>query len=321
MIFKKPIRRRPFGMPITPFNPKTGAYLPLGNPNEIKAFSLVEEHASHLLCKSPVPVVGEEDTGGVRVIIAKPFILRRDMFDGKTINGITYDYPYTPVGEDTKSDSNIRTAEDEDGNIELQRISFPYTIDDTVPETIIAFKRDGWATDYDDDGKPIDTKIHYVWEDLNVAGRGWTTGDFYGKVVSYEEETDTYTIQPLDPTIPSEDPEVWEGDPVPGVIIPGTDGGVSEDTKIWVGNDYKGRRIGVQGGGGGGFWSVVVSYEAGTYTVTPWNFKTGTGDDNVSGVNIPNSNGGIVAGTEIWIGIDSYGSYVGAPWGLFEPWS
>ena len=256
MIYKKPIRRRPFGMPITPFNPKTGAFLPLGNPNEIRAFSLIEEHASHLLCESPVPVVGEEGNQGVRVIIAKPFILRRDMFDGKTIDGITYTFENDVDEEgDPNEDKGKRTAEDEDENSVIQEISFPYVIDEDVKETIFAFKREVWVTDYDEDGNPIDTKIHCLWEDLNTAGRGWV------------------------------------------------------DVRS-----------------GGGFWSVVVSYEAGgdfpdTYTVTPWNFKTGAGEDNVAGVNIPNSNGGIVASTELWVSIDSYGSYVGHPFGLLEPFT
>lgn len=92
--------------------------------------------------------------------VAKPWILSRTPFDGKTINGVAYSY----------SDSQNRTAT-LDSAEESQEVTFPYEIGNII-QAIRVSNSTGYATGIDEDEQ---------WVDLNVDARIWAGSGFtYG---------------------------------------------------------------------------------------------------------------------------------------------
>ncbi len=83
---------RPFGEPRTPFDPRTGAFIPLADQGVIRALTLVEEGYDVLVC---------EDGESTRYLVAKPADLRRSNYDGETIGGVTF--AHVSLGERTAS--------------------------------------------------------------------------------------------------------------------------------------------------------------------------------------------------------------------------
>lgn len=133
---------RPFRLPKTPFDPQTGKYLPLvDDTNIIEVFTVVEEYNDYLSCTN---------VGGGVVNVAKPYMLRRSSFDGKTVDGVSYSY----------TAANARTASADGEDDESQVITPDYFED----EKIIAVRHSTGVYGANSEIK---------WEDLNTAGRCW----------------------------------------------------------------------------------------------------------------------------------------------------
>jgi hypothetical protein len=133
-------------MPKTPFNPRTGKYLPLSDDRAIGQFEMIEEEASRLKCT--------DMQTGATVYVAKPYMLREDLFHEQTVDGVSYSF--TAIGQRTAS------APGEDDEEQL------ITPDYLVGETIFAF-RGHVAILLPDDV----TMFHGEWTDLNACGRCW----------------------------------------------------------------------------------------------------------------------------------------------------
>ncbi len=138
-------RLRPFGLRKTPFNPITGKFFPMGDDRVIGVFELIEEEASTLLCLDTR--IGRE------VRISKPYMFRRDIFNGETVNEVSYSF----------TGNNSRTASKDGEEDEAQVITPDYL----TGETIIAVRREVNVTLTDG------TLYKCRWEDINIAGRCW----------------------------------------------------------------------------------------------------------------------------------------------------
>lgn len=146
-----PVKRsRPFGMPDTPFDPRTGAFMPLAFPEvKVAGFVIDTEHGDFLMCY---------DRDGNEVRVAKPFIFRKSIYDGKTLDGITYVHD---------ADNNVRKGTNEDDEEEWQAITPSYYANE--PIFCAAFRHEVVIDD--------DTKVECRWIDINTAGRCWAVTD------------------------------------------------------------------------------------------------------------------------------------------------
>jgi hypothetical protein len=140
------IPARPFGMPGTPFDPKTGKFFPLSDSRVVEQFIIEEVADNVLLCR---------DSHGKYTVVAKPWQFRRQEYDGLTLDGITY----------TWTALDTRDADDGD-DVEVQYVGPVYV----VGEYILAAKR---PTRVRVD-LPDDQKYAAEWEDINTAGRDWS---------------------------------------------------------------------------------------------------------------------------------------------------
>lgn len=153
---------RPYGLNKTPFDPRTGGYLPLVDQGVVAVYTLVEEGHDAL-------VVTDRD--GVRALIAKPTRLRRSVYDGVTftvpnVGDVTYTHAETllAVGERSATDGSTT---------EVQLITPSYCVGDVL----LALKRHEWdriaaevwgeLTDYD-----VSDEYVLDWEDTGF-GREW----------------------------------------------------------------------------------------------------------------------------------------------------
>jgi len=147
-----------------PFNPLTGKYEPLADEasvGRIAFFTLVEEFDDYLVCEGFDPLAGEQITAAV----AKPFLLQRSPFDGKSVdfNGLVVNYVYSEAG--------VRQASGQVSGTyvaETQAITPDYFVGDTVSVARVQIGQGNDSTGYTDaDGLPIE------WADLNVGARTW----------------------------------------------------------------------------------------------------------------------------------------------------
>ncbi len=177
MVIRK--RRSPapaFRVP-SPFNPMTGDHAPLGRnvyPTRVAMMQVVEEHDDYLTCRGYDP---EAQLFLNEVSVAKPLVLQKTPWDGKTYEissvDVTFTYKY----------STTRMLVYDGGNTITQMFSYPYFVGDVLavakPMTKIG-ETPGTISEsdcvlldaeiqimYDSQEKPI------AWMDLNVAGRGW----------------------------------------------------------------------------------------------------------------------------------------------------
>jgi hypothetical protein len=134
---------RPFGMPKTPFNPETGAYLPLGPAAAplAKTFTVVSEENDYLVCR---------DSNANIIAVAKPYTLRLSTFHGVTVGGVSYVY----------SDANKRVASADGEDDETQEITPSYF----AGEQILAMSHNTGV---------LAGLSAIEWEDINTAGRAW----------------------------------------------------------------------------------------------------------------------------------------------------
>lgn len=124
-------------------------------PAKVARFRVKSEHDDYLICRAFSPAVGEsgiEVEGTVDINIAKPYILRRTPFDGKTITYQSQEVSYSYTG------SNRRTATSDDEE-EAQVIVPEYFADDEILAVCGICGLTGQADIF--------------WEDLNTAGRMW----------------------------------------------------------------------------------------------------------------------------------------------------
>ena len=152
----------PFGRGNTPFDPRTGAYLPLVDQGVLGVFTLVEEGHDTLACT---------DRDGTPALIAKPGRMRRSTYDGVTfavpnVGDVTYAHAETllAVGE----------REGDDGTTtETQLITPSYCVGDKL----VAFKHhehDRVAAEGWDELANYGASDQYLleWEDTGY-GREW----------------------------------------------------------------------------------------------------------------------------------------------------
>lgn len=146
-------KARPFGLPSTPFDPRTGTYLPLSEPGDFAEVTVREVGHDVLLC---------DDREGRPALILKPWSLRASTFDGQTLDGVDY----------ASTDLDVRTATVGSNSVE-ERVVGAYF----AGEKIMAYRRAfrdavlgvvaGELTD-------IESGSHRLfWEDMNTAGRRW----------------------------------------------------------------------------------------------------------------------------------------------------
>lgn len=118
---------------------------------------IVSEFGDYLECQT---IVTSGDP--VTVYVAKPYFFRKSVFDGNTINGITYAYSL-----ETGTINGDRLASSADYT-ETQILTPKYYPDDRI---IAISYATGLQTDITETGQTEPTSI--VWLDLNVAGRAW----------------------------------------------------------------------------------------------------------------------------------------------------
>lgn len=165
-------------------------------------YRVLEERDDYLICtgfdpnaKNPLSeVTPSAFRSGHFLKIAKPWELQRTLWDGQTveIGGVEYTYEYSD------SEKGVRTATDEDGNEEEQRIDSPYLLEGyetfiTAAEIRKSAAVDGMDNVTDDDG----TRLR--WMDLNVAGRHWKSASD-GSIDVTGEITGPFTIVEYDAT-------------------------------------------------------------------------------------------------------------------------
>ena len=180
-----------------PFNPITGRHAPIGwnaDLTRVALMQVTEEHDDYLLCRG---YDHENRVGLNEVCVAKPLVLQKTPWDGKTytIDGVettfTYDDPEVVGGVSTS-----RTVE-EDGDSSSQTILYPYFVGDILacvkPQTklgetqgtpdeesytaamdILDVTSKVMYEDEDEVGEGETRKV-IAWMDLNVAGRGWAS--------------------------------------------------------------------------------------------------------------------------------------------------
>jgi len=133
-----------------PFDPRTGRHLPLYDSRIVEAFEVEQLGHNSLLCR---------DTRGQLTVVAKPWPLRKQEYDGETIGGVAY----------TAGDVIDEREANDDGVVEAQRVTPAYA----VGEVILAARRPQRVlVEVGDDGG-----YAAEWEDLNVAGRCWSQRD------------------------------------------------------------------------------------------------------------------------------------------------
>lgn len=142
----------PFGRTETPFDPKTGLLLPLIPVAPIVQTVLIEaEGGEFLTCI---------DGSSNKVIVAKPHMFRRFLFDGKTVNGVVYEY--------FRPDYRKATSEEDDTIVEFQFITPTYYAGEAI--SVIAVRDE---IHIDDETKTVICGLL----DLNTAGRCWAVGE------------------------------------------------------------------------------------------------------------------------------------------------
>jgi hypothetical protein len=147
---------RPFGRATTPFNPATGKYLPFvpdavaaGGASAI-AFIIVEEFDDYLECTDP---------DGETVNVAKPYLLRKEPFDGLSVD---YDNPQSTQSVTYTYDNDYvdRREADDGTSTETQRVTPEYY----VGEEILGISCEVELTNAD---------LTCAYVDLNTGGRCW----------------------------------------------------------------------------------------------------------------------------------------------------
>jgi hypothetical protein len=155
---------RPYGLPTTPFDPRSGTFLPLADLGPFRELTILEVGHDALLC---------EDRHGTPRLVLRPWALRRSSFNGETFDVGGTDTAFASTGLDT------RTATPDGGSAVTETVSPGYAIG----EKIVAFYKPGTGPFGDEPGVGVvgageltDTNADsYLipWEDVNTAGRKW----------------------------------------------------------------------------------------------------------------------------------------------------
>ena len=170
-LYPRNIRARPFGMRETPFDPLTGQRYPVADPRAVAAFQIEEVGDNVLLCR---------EASGVQNVVARPWVARRQDYDGQTIDGVTYTWLRAEERNAFLADSTDR----------LQ----VWEPDYQVGEWVLAIR----LHDSIQAGMPAGSggpDYHWArWEDLNTAGRRWyePTGTFWHARVSSSVQRSNY---------------------------------------------------------------------------------------------------------------------------------
>ena len=142
----------PFGRANTPFDPTTGLHFPLLPVAPMVQTVLIEAEGGEFLnCI---------DGSANKVIVAKPHMLRRFLFDGKTVDGVVYEY--------FRADYRKATSEDDATIVEFQFITPTYYAGEAI---LVIAARD--EIHIDDETKTVICGLL----DLNTAGRCWAVGE------------------------------------------------------------------------------------------------------------------------------------------------
>ena len=141
-------KTRPFGMPQHPLDPMSGKMLHFGDVSgDIVVMDVIGFDTSSvdfydvIWCRKT-----DLADDGQRIIVYKPYMLRRSPFDQKTVDEIAYDY----AGNFSRTATGVDDGE-YDGEEEDQFITPPYLIGEQI----------------------IAVKFQEHWVDLNNAGRCW----------------------------------------------------------------------------------------------------------------------------------------------------
>lgn len=155
----------PFGMQNTPFDPETGRDVATEDIRLTRCFRVITEHDDYLTCK---------DWFGTITFVAKPFILRKKAFDGRTIGDKKYIYSdsYTrTVGGAKESLIPEYMEEDPDHKEEGSEILVAAKFKQGVYTTVLGSPGQPGSITYKLLADPYGRRI--LWEDLNEAGRTW----------------------------------------------------------------------------------------------------------------------------------------------------
>lgn len=145
-------RSKPFGKPNTPFDPRTGSYLPLPGAEPLfQTVTLETEHGEFLMCL---------DADGRKVMVAKPYLFRRFVFDGETVDGVVYTF--------LRDDYRKAVAEDDATIEEFQFLTPSYYAGEAL---VVAKARTEVHVD------SADNVVVCLLIDMNTAGRCWAVGD------------------------------------------------------------------------------------------------------------------------------------------------
>jgi len=133
-------------MPVTPFDPSTGKYIGMesapGKEAKITLATINSQEDDYLKCYF--------NSNYQEVYVAKPRALRRSLFDGLTVDGVSYVY--------SNAYTRVASADGEDDETQLITPSY------YDGEQIIIFHHDTGLTV---------TLGLIVWGDLNTAARAW----------------------------------------------------------------------------------------------------------------------------------------------------
>lgn len=163
-------RARPFGLPRTPFDPRSGTHLGF-MPSGVAVVTVVAEGFDALLA---------EDRDGRRLLVAKPGPLRKSTFDGATVDGLADDGEtaeqkvYTSV---TVNSRRCALASDASETWRLERHE-PYLPGDRL----VMFRHHehdrAITTVAEGELEGIEAGEHLLdWEDANLACRRWWAGN------------------------------------------------------------------------------------------------------------------------------------------------
>ena len=143
MLYPKTRPAQSFGARRTPFDPVKGRFAAL-SLKEITEVTVRSESDDCLIC---------EDNHGEQVVVAKPWMVRRSPFDGKTINGFTYTY------------TSANTRDSDDGSeVQVQEITPSYF--DGMVIMVVPYRTDVQISE----GR----RINVDWVELS-GGQSWAT--------------------------------------------------------------------------------------------------------------------------------------------------
>jgi len=163
----------PFRMGKTPFDPRTGTFLPLNKYQIVQELTIIGECIEGtnkddcLIC---------ENAKGRTIYVAKPFMLQRTPFDTQEFDGVTHAYT-------TATERTATTGSD----VISQEITPSYTVDGTEKIIVALVLKPTMQVG----------KRKVEWMDVNTAGRNWEdagSGGLWIQITGHStDSTNRYT--------------------------------------------------------------------------------------------------------------------------------